>query len=80
MSKVIITKNKAQQFNKMLASLKRISEGYVTLDRLKNESNGNYRLGFEKEISMAYENIRSEAKRSLKNVKFIKINQNKLNS
>ena len=46
-------------------ALKRIAQDYQTADQLRRHA-GQYGLGFEEEIEMAYENMQHEAKNAIK--------------
>ena len=71
--KIQITEKQAQQFNKMLATLKRISKDYQTTDQLRRDSEKQYGLAYEEAMEMAYENIQGEAAMAAKGLKFIVI-------
>lgn len=71
--KIQITEKQALQFNKMLATLKRISKDYQTLKQLRRGSEGQYGLAYEEALEMAYENIQGEASTAYKGLKFIVI-------
>ncbi len=68
-----ITEKQALQFNKMLATLKRISKDYQTADQLRRGSEKQYGLAYEEAMEMAYENIQGEAVTAAKGLKFIVI-------
>lgn len=71
--KIQISEKQALQFNKMLATLKRISKDYQTTDQLRRGSEKQYGLAYEEAMEMAYENIQGEASTAAKGLKFIVI-------
>lgn len=66
-----MTFKQKQQFNFMLATLKKISKGYMTPDQLRKNSEKMYGLEFEECIEMTYDNIQSDAAQACKNVRAI---------
>jgi hypothetical protein len=70
-TKIEITRKQAQQFNAMLAALRRIRK-YDTPERMRRDSEKTYGTNFEEALEMAYENIQAEA-RAANNVKPIEI-------
>jgi hypothetical protein len=75
--KIEITQTQADQFNRMLDTLKRIggngkSTTYMTPDQIRKHSQWG---DPDEEISMAYENIQSEARNVSKNVRQIDTKQ-----
>lgn len=73
--KIIITEKQAEQFNRMLETLKRIggnskSTSYMTPDQIRKHSTWG---DPEEEIEMAYDNIQAEAKSASKGVSQIDI-------
>lgn len=59
-----------EQFNQMLAVLKRIARDYQTPKQLRKKE-GQYGLSFEEEIEMAYENIQNDATNAIRRVRKI---------
>ena len=57
---------------KLLIALKRISS-YDPPSRLRKQSKGDWGLGFEEAIEMAYENIQAEAKEAVRGVRTAKV-------
>lgn len=55
-----MTELQKQQFNKMLATLKRIGHEYSTIEEMQDYEDG-IGLDFEETLEMAYENIQAEA-------------------
>ena len=53
----------------MYDALKTIATGYQTPAQLRKNSKGQYGLGYEETLEMAYENIQQLAKEATKNVK-----------
>lgn len=66
--KISITLKKAQEFNYMLATLKKISRGYMTTEQLRRNCEKEYGLEFEETIEMVYENIQEDARIGCKGV------------
>lgn len=73
--KIQITEKQAQQFNRMLDTLKKISKDYMTTEQLRSKSEKMYGLEFEECIEMVYDNIQSDAQSACKNVKRMIIQQ-----
>jgi hypothetical protein len=69
--KIQITEKQAQQFNRMLAMLKRISKQYQTPDRMKKDSDKDWGLDYTGALEMAYENIQGDAGAACKGIKQI---------
>jgi len=67
-----MTKKQIEQFNRMRNSLIKIHKGYQTPDQLRRNSEKEYGLGYEETLEMVYENIQSEAKQAVKNVREIR--------
>lgn len=64
--------NKQQeQFNRMLAALKTISQDYQTPDQLRKNSEKMWGVDYEEALEMAYENIQQLAKDASKGVRLI---------
>lgn len=59
----------------MLITLNRIAKQYSTIKQLQKNSEDEYGLEYTEALKMAYENIKWEAKDSIKWVKPISINQ-----
>jgi len=72
MKKYQISEKKVKEFNRMLQTLKRIDKDYLTVNQLIKECDIEG-LNSEEQISMAYENIKEEAKFASKGVRFIEI-------
>lgn len=70
--KILITRNQAIQFNKMLVTLDRISR-YQTPEQLKRNAEKEYGIDAAEAIEMSYENIQLEAKVCKKGIRAIKI-------
>jgi hypothetical protein len=68
-----MTPKQIRQWNQMRHTLLRISKQYMSSQKLRKESEGEYGLEFEEAIEMAYENVQSEAKAAVKGVKEIKL-------
>ena len=66
-------KTKQEQFNYMLATLRRISKEYMTSEQLRNKSEQMYGLEFEEAIEMSYDNIQGEAEVCAKGIRPFKI-------
>jgi hypothetical protein len=60
--KPVKAKINADHFNRMYHALKTIATGYQTPDQLRRGSKGQYGLGYEETLEMAYENIQQLAK------------------
>lgn len=60
--KIQVTQRQAEQFNRMLATLRKISKEYMTTEQLQKQSEKEYGLGFEECIEMVYENIQEDAR------------------
>ncbi len=67
--KTQITPKQVDQFNIMLATLKKISKGYATTEYLRKNSEKQYGLEFEECIEITYDNIQQDAKQACKSVK-----------
>ena len=72
-----MTPKQIRQWNQMRHTLLRISKQYMSSQKLRKESEGEYGLEFEESIEMAYDNIQGEAKSAVKGVKEIKILETK---
>ncbi len=70
--KILITKNQAKQFNKMLNALNRI-KSYDSINKLRKSSETEWGLEFSEALEMAYENIQIEAKDGAKSIKPINL-------
>jgi len=66
-----MTPKQKEQFNRMLATLKRITNGYMTPAQIQRDKDGG--LDYEEYLEYAYENIQAEAKAACKGVR--KINE-----
>jgi len=64
-----MTSKQAEQFNLMLATLRKISKEYMTSEQLRNKSEKMYGLEFEECIEMSYDNIQEDAKFAIRNVR-----------
>lgn len=75
--KITITKNQAKQFNRMLATLRRIAKDYATPEQLMRAHEKGRGMGpsYDEELEMAYENIQNEAAFGAKGISAIKIPQ-----
>lgn len=71
--KIQITKKKAEQFNFMLYTLKKISKDYMSPEQLRKKSDKEYGLEFEECIEMVYDNIQSDAANASKGIRPIVI-------
>ena len=60
-----------EQFNRMLATLKRIGKEYMTPDQMRRRSEKEYGLCPEEGMEMEIENIQAEAKNATRGVKAI---------
>lgn len=71
-----MTTKQAQQFNRMLAALKKIHREYMTPDQIRRHAEGknHFGLDYDEELGMAYENLQNEAKVASHRIKPIKIN------
>lgn len=58
-----------QHYNRMLAALKTIANGYQTPDQLRRSSKNDFGLGYQECLEMSYENIQQLAKEATKNVR-----------
>lgn len=65
------TPGQKRQFNKMLDALRTIANDYQSPDQLRKTSKGQYGLGYEETLEMAYENIQELAKSSSRGVRRI---------
>lgn len=66
------TKINADHYNRMYDALKTIAKYYQTPEQLRRNSKGQYGLGYEETLEMAYENIQQLAKEATRNVRKIK--------
>lgn len=66
-----MTTKQKEQFNSMLAALRRISKDYQKPEQLRRASEKQYGLDYEEALEMAYENIQHEAAQASKGVKAI---------
>lgn len=66
------TKINVDHYNRMYDALKTIATGYQTPEQLRRNSKGQYGLGYEETLEMAYENIQQLAKDATRNVRKIK--------
>lgn len=64
-----MTTKQKEQFNRMRATLKRISTGYMTPAQIQRDKEAG--LDYEEYLEYAYENIQAEAKAACKGVKEI---------
>lgn len=71
MKKIEITLKQAEQFNRMLDTLKRI-KSYQSTSQLRRDSEKEWVLDYEEALEMAYENIQGEASYSCKGIKPLK--------
>lgn len=62
-------KGNAEQFNRMLDTLRLIARGYHTPDSLRKSSQRLYGLDYEEALEFAYDNIQSDAARCIKGVR-----------
>lgn len=72
--RITITVNQATQFNRMRAQLFTIAKGYMTPKQLNANCKKLYDLSFPLALEMTYENIQQEAARTVKGIRYIKIN------
>lgn len=73
MKKISITLKQAHQYNMMLAMLKTIAKDYQTPDEIRTGSEKQYGLDYDEALGYAYENIQSDAGRTVKGVRALKI-------
>lgn len=73
--KIEITENQAQQFNRMLSQLRKISKNYMTPMQMQRGHERGKGMGpsYEEELEMAYENIQLEAADGCKGVSPMKL-------
>lgn len=69
--KTQITVKQKQQFNQMLAALKRI-KAYQSPAQLRKDSEKDWGLDYEEALEMAYENMQCEAAFGCKGIKELK--------
>jgi hypothetical protein len=68
-----ITEQKAQQFNTMLYTLRKIAKVYMSPDKIRKNCEKDYGLEFEECIEMVYDNIQGDAEAAARNVRPIEI-------
>ncbi len=68
-----MTSKQIQQFNKMRATLIKISKQYQKPERLRKDSEKDWGLNYTEAMEMAYENIQTDAHYAVKGVKEIKL-------
>ncbi len=68
-----MTEKQANQFNTMLATLKKIAKDYMTPEQLRKNSERMYGLEFEEFIEMAYGNIQADAANAICKIRPIQI-------
>jgi len=67
-----MTPKQKQQFNFMLAGLKRLAKGYQTTSQLQRGSKGDYGLDYTEALEMSYENMQNDAAYYSKGIREIK--------
>ena len=75
-----MTKKQIEQFNRMRATLIKISKGYQTPAQLLRDSEKDYGLGYADALEMAYENIQGEAAFAVRSVREIKPKETNANN
>jgi hypothetical protein len=66
-----MTEKQKNQFNRMLAALRKIHKGYQTPEQLRRNCKGHYGLDYQESLEMAYENLQAEARFAAKGIKEI---------
>lgn len=67
-----MTKKREEQFNRMLAALRKIANDYQTPEQIRKGSKDSWGLDADEALEMAYENLQNEAKSAAKNIRPIK--------
>lgn len=73
---LLISKKKAEQFNAMLKSLRKIYKEYMSPEQMRKHEDADFH-GFDEFISMSYDNIQSEARFASKGVQPIDLTEPK---
>lgn len=70
--KTEITANQKRQFNLMLSTLKMISKGYASPEKLRKDCEKEYGLEYHETLEISYENILNDARYGCKGIKELK--------
>jgi len=64
-----VSPRQQEQFNRMLATLRKIATGYQTSEQLRRKAKQQYGLDASEAIEYAYDNIQQEAKNAVRGVR-----------
>lgn len=69
MATILFNSKKRKQFNEMREALRIISEDYYSINALRAAAEARYGLHPDDAVEQAYENMRNDAKRAIRNVR-----------